>query len=111
MKRAPLTPAPFHRGWRQADAWLRVTEGVPCARGGRWLTGHGGPLLPTCNAAMSSAKRRSTAGARQRRAGLQERAEGEAGSLLGAGPRAWAAFAGNRYKDCFERWEEGQKWD
>lgn len=48
---------------------------------------------------------------RQQRAGLQEPAEGEAGSLLAAGARAWAAFAGNQYTDCFERWEEGQKID
>lgn len=73
--------------------------------------GHGGPLLTICNAAMSSAERGSVAGTRQRRAGLQEPAEGEAGSPRVAGARAWAAFDGNRYKGCFEGWEEGQKID
>ena len=73
--------------------------------------GHGGPLLPICNAAICSAERGSVAGTRQQRAGLQEPAEGEASSSLAAGAKAWAAFAGNQYKACFEGWEEGHKMD
>lgn len=71
----------------------------------------GGLLLPPYNAEMSCAERGSAARTRQRRAVLQKPAGGEAGSLLAAMARAWAAWAGNQYKNCFEGWEEWQKMD
>lgn len=61
------------------------------ARGGCWLLRHSGLLLPMGNTGMSSA-------------------EWEFGSW-GAGAGAWAAFARNQYKDCYEVEEEGQEMD
>lgn len=51
------------------------------AQGGCWLLRHGSLLLPMGNTGMSCAEHRSVAGMRQQRAGLQEPAEGEVGSL------------------------------
>lgn len=75
---------------------------VCSARGGCWLLGHGGPLLPVCNTGVSSAEQESVAGMRQQRAGPQEPAEGKVGSLLADGAVAWAAFVRNQCKDCSE---------
>lgn len=80
------------------------------AQGGYWLLRHS-VLLSMRNTGMTSAEQGSMAGMRHQRAGLQEPAEGEVGSLQASGDGAWAAFARNQYKDCFEVEEEGQKMD
>lgn len=83
----------------------------------RWLMAeaHRGsalcPKWPLANRATYTQLSNESCGAREcgceRRAGPQEPAEAEAGSLLAAGVRARAAFAANGHKDCFE----GQKMD